>query len=172
MSDKLVEVQIKTLAGIALDWVIAKCEGFNPETPSSLGRFPMVVERINEDGSKSSNFISQMRYSTDRERSGLIVERELISVMYDSGDWIATMAGVDYDELEDKDYPFGATPSVAAMRCFAMAKLGATVEVPEQLLILSVAEVESSMSTGDKHGLGVANPYAHLFTTPGDAPKP
>jgi hypothetical protein len=156
MADKLVKVEIKTLAGIALDWVIAKCEGWTLYEDGNLNG--SIYRGWHASGGTDLNNwrpLATLNFSTDRERSGFIAERELISVMYDpGGDWIATKAGVDYDELEDEDYPFGATPSLAAMRCFAMAKLGATVEVPEQLLILSAAdtEVESSMSAGDKHG--------------------
>jgi hypothetical protein len=154
MADKLVKVEIKTLAGVALDWVIAKCEGWTLHQDAMLNG--VVHKGWHGSTVAAPNYwfpLSALCFSTDRERSGLIVERELISVMYDTGDWIATMAGVDYDELEDEDYPFGATPQVAAMRCFAMAKLGATVDVPEQLLILSAEDmaVESSMLAGDKN---------------------
>jgi len=106
----------KDLIGPALDWAVAKCEGWeydDPETPSRDDR----------------NYKPSINWS----QGGPIIEREVIVLTHPKWDcWTASKQGTKAFDLplysED-----GPTPLVAAMRCFVASRLGDTVEVPEEL---------------------------------------
>lgn len=70
--------------------------------------------------------------STDWAIAGPIIEREGMDILHDiSGQWFA-YAG--RDENQERDFHhYGPTPLIAAMRAFIAAKLGPTVEIPEEL---------------------------------------
>ncbi len=94
------------LTGAALDWAVAKCEGF------------LCDYKYN--GGLSS-------YSTDWAQGGAIIERERITlVAMPDGSWQAK--GRDL-------YPHfhNPTPLIAAMRCYVASKLGDEVDIPEGL---------------------------------------
>jgi hypothetical protein len=102
-------MQTSELTGAALDWAVAKCEG-----------------RINQ------HFVTQWEqghrnYSTDWAQGGPIIEREYMYLEY-SGIWRAycTQNGNSFMSV-------GATPLIAAMRCYVASKLGDEVELPEEL---------------------------------------
>jgi hypothetical protein len=121
------------LTGAALDWAVAKCEGdeYSPvATTNGIGmEFPATS------------------YSTDWSQGGPIIERENIAIFKaSSGDWCACIEtgqqGNTHSEFNDGDkfYYFdereiisGATPLIAAMRCYVASKLGDYVDVPEEL---------------------------------------
>ena len=108
------------LTGAALDWAVAKCVGL-----------------VNGDG-LDVDFILEMGYrpSTDWAQGGEIIEREKIGV------WWATHYVDDegqesgnhwYAETAEGLVRDGATPLIAAMRCYVASKLGDDVEIPEEL---------------------------------------
>lgn len=125
----MVIVKIKTseLTGAALDWAVAKCEGY---------------QAVYTDGSVTPVFrkckpvveLATLCYSRDWSQAGPIINRlegfEL-KVWLEStpeakceahihnygGDWIQ----------------FGPTPLIAAMRCYVASKLGDEVEIPDEL---------------------------------------
>lgn len=101
------KVKISELIGPALDWAVAKCEGW-------------------ESGWRPS---CQHNFSTDWFHGGPIIEREMISVMWDTGNscW---NADCDHGIIV---VSWGPTPLIAAMRCYVASKLGDKVEVPEEL---------------------------------------
>ena len=101
------------LTGAALDWAVAKCEGI--ETKNYSGALT-----IRYDG-------DWWQPSTDWAQGGPIIERERINVYYDGGEyWCAT--------TDTGDAPkFGPTPLITAMRCYVASKLGAEIEIPEEL---------------------------------------
>lgn len=133
------------LTGAALDWAVAKCEGYTdlhkierrmPHEPQ-LGMFPPRREYGVMD-------LWELSFSSDWNKGGWIIEREKIGV------WWATHfvddEGVEYgnhwyaeygvtDESADKTYQCqtGTTPLIAAMRCYVASKLGDEVELPEDL---------------------------------------
>lgn len=121
-------MQIKTsdLIDLALDWAVAKCEGFKPFTDG--------ISWIIED---AGDYRQLPRYSTDREQGGQIIEREYIQLIPDQGatyfecTWFAGSANEDGDEFNGE----GPTVLIAAMRCFVSSRLGDEVDVPEELLI-------------------------------------
>ena len=108
------------LTGAALDWAVAKCAGY---------RLDLVPEE-------------SYTPSTDWAQGGPIIEREKFTVMYDD-DW-------KYDPTDPEDNgerwmadngdsyynptQYGATPLIAAMRCYVASKLGEDVSIPEELL--------------------------------------
>lgn len=102
---------IKTaeLTGAALDWAVAKCEGYR-------------LDLVPEDGYTPS---------TDWAQGGPIIEREGINLFQrkriatPGRPWLAYTA----THLEQG----GATPLIATMRCYVASKMGETVEVPEEL---------------------------------------
>jgi hypothetical protein len=111
------------LQGAALDWAVAKCEGWD------------VIKL-------EKNFIlgtagDASDYSTDWSQGGPIIEREGISIDCVRCDgridgWQA-MSEVADDENWDANVHYGPTPLIAAMRCFVASKLGDEVEIPEEL---------------------------------------
>ena len=96
------------LQGAALDWAVAKCEG--------LSTYVEVVEGF--------------KPSTDWALGGAIIEREGITVAPD--DVAPWCAFIDRGTADDVIYS-GATPLIAAMRCYVASKLGGNVELPEGL---------------------------------------
>ena len=107
------------LIGPALDWAVAKCEGYSPFFASGYIQL--------------KNWIPSKPFtpSTDWSQGGPIVEQEGICVEFDyheNGEaWSAA-----YDN-ETGPWRFGTTPLIAAMRCFCCAKLGDEIDIPEEL---------------------------------------
>lgn len=117
MTDTTV-VAVADLAGPALDWAVAKCEG---------------RRTINQP-----EWWDTYAFSTNWAQGGLIIEREgidLEKVDYQSPSglqvWRACFA---------KDKPvmsrraFGDTPLIAAMRCLVINSFGNELAVPTELL--------------------------------------
>ena len=98
------------LTGAALDWAVAKCEGY---------RLDLVPE-----GSYSP--------STDWSQGGPIIEREIITLIHPR--WDGWTAHKYDDRIEDESYTIdGPTPLIAAMRCYVASKLGDEVAIPNEL---------------------------------------
>ena len=105
------------LTGAALDWAVAKCEGIR------LGLWKYLCT--------SNRRGMGYRYSTDWSRGGPIIEREGIELCrLKDGEW----RGQLYEEGIDKIHrEYGATPLIAAMRCYVASKMGDDIELPEEL---------------------------------------
>ena len=104
------------LQGAALDWAVAKCEG-----KGALLCGTVVL--IDND----TAVIAQLRYSSDWDVGGPIIEREGINLEYavDPEKWCACI-------MADQEV-YGPTVLIAAMRCYVASKLGDEVEIPEEL---------------------------------------
>ncbi|NDF50773.1 MAG: DUF2591 domain-containing protein [Betaproteobacteria bacterium] len=114
------------LTGPALDWAVAKCEGYTglhkiagrrPHEPQ-LGIWPPRKEYGAMD-------LWELGYSTDWAQGGPIIERERISIEWTGENWMGYV-------FHDQEC-FGPTPLVAAMRCYVASKLGDEVEIPAEL---------------------------------------
>jgi hypothetical protein len=108
------------LTGAALDWAVAKCEGYLD--------IDMAVIR---NGEVSVHYFPSWNPSTDWLQGGPIIEREGIMVgpnPFGEG-FIANIR--DHDD-------YGPTPLIAAMRCYVASKLGDEVEVPPELMTQQV----------------------------------
>jgi hypothetical protein len=137
-------IKVSGLSGAALDWAVAKCEGHT-------GKW------INDD-LEGNHIEKAYSPSTDWAQGGPIIEENGITLVNVEGDWNSKRRMYDTfwiaDEGQqchsdvygsqgdhwgncyqiDKDCITGATPLIAAMRCYLAVKLGAEVEVPEELL--------------------------------------
>ena len=106
------------LTGQALDWAVAMCEGIDHDTAAMNIMF----------GDDNGWFLA---FSTDWAQGGPIIERGGIEICrLDNGEWRG--------QLNAKGWGphcrhYGATPLIAAMRCYVASKLGAEVDVPELL---------------------------------------
>ena len=112
-------MKLKTseLQGPALDWAVAKCEGWVAGTNDDD-----LVSFVLESSSDEMHFWP----STDWAQGGPIIERERIR-LDPRGVWVA-----GHDSSND-EYS-GTTPLIAAMRCFVASKLGDEVEVPNEIV--------------------------------------
>ena len=117
-------MKIKTseLTGVALDWAVAKAEGYTG----------VALE------SRTGEWYTP---STDWAQGGPIIEREGITLSRnEQKSFVGQQPWVSYfiehlftDEYEH-EYQYGPTPLIAAMRCYVASKLGDEVDVPEELL--------------------------------------
>lgn len=119
------KVKTSELQGKALDWAVAKCEGYTPINHSRLA--VVMVERKNLRGIMQCAYISSLRYSSDWAQGGPIIERKRIYLGPDANSpiWFANFKGIGGRDLN---------PLVAAMRCYVASKLGEEVEIPDELL--------------------------------------
>lgn len=101
------------LTGAALDWAVAKCEGWPVDIWFDEDQLPMVRDDEVPEYKPSSNWA----------QGGPIIEREGIALyLYGDGEWNAHTGGREFN---------GPTPLIAAMRCYVASKLGDEVDVPE-----------------------------------------
>jgi len=108
------------LIGPALDWAVAKCEGFITNQSWELQQ--RLLDRFYNP-------------STDWAQGGPIIEREKIAVTH------GRLMDLSFVEWHATDLPVGdnaytwrgPTPLLAAMRCYVASKLGDEVEIPEEL---------------------------------------
>lgn len=112
------------LIDLALDWAVAKCEGYEYNIESGL------LYKF-----KEPHFFKP--YSTDWSQGGPIIEREWINISRAAlGGWVSTLFD-DTAELLENSFKFrqyGPTPLIAAMRCYVASKLGEEIDVPKELL--------------------------------------
>lgn len=110
------------LQGAALDWAVAKCEGFES------WEVPVCCLRVyqHKDGRYFQG--NSWQPSTDWLQGGPIIEREKIGWFWDNGNehWCASNPKGTFCEV-------GPTPLIAAMRCYVASRLGDDIELPEGL---------------------------------------
>jgi len=116
-------MKVSDLQGAALDWAVAKCEGF-----------PIERKQYSDPDDWVWYYNGLSYYpSEDWSQGGPIIERECIQLTIDRT-WVATLTcedkkfgGVECFELR------GPTPLIAAMRCYVASRLGDEIEIPEEL---------------------------------------
>ena len=113
-------METSELAGAALDWAVAKCEGFDYFNHQSFARVTTSAHSWTP--------------STNWAQGGPIIERECIMLDHDRGfdskqPWRASLSIDPYNKTD------GPTPLIAAMRCYVASKLGDEIEVPKELTI-------------------------------------
>lgn len=110
-------VKPNELSGSALDWAVAKCEGWIDDCNGWL--YQATLPDVEEGHYKPSS---------DWSQGGEIIERERICADFLlNGQWLAV------SRLIEKQ-GYGPTPLIAAMRCYVASKLGDEVTIPEELL--------------------------------------
>ena len=104
------------LMGAALDWAVAEAEGF----------FKNDMARIT-DGKVDVFYFDGYAPSIDWQQGGVIIARERIELMPTSH--------TEWDAYKQNQHipNTGATPLIAALRCYVASKLGDDVEVPTEL---------------------------------------
>ena len=108
-------IKVSEATGPALDWLVAKCEGYETAfTPA--GDVIIFQEGVIDYFDPHRNW----------GWCGPILEREGISIYRMASDWSAAYnpSGATQD---------GPTPLIAAMRCYVASRLGQEVEVPDEL---------------------------------------
>lgn len=148
-------MKLSELAGNALDWVVAKCEGWD-EWDWDNGEFPAFTKR---HGVYSFMLLERFRPSSCWAIAGPIIEREGITIIrcddaHAKGPegftttervpvWCATTGQHSPQEstehqqhdamyqIDEDEVMHGPTPLIAAMRCYVASKLGRVVDVPQ-----------------------------------------
>jgi hypothetical protein len=97
------KVKTSELSGQALDWAVARADGY-PDEDISV----------------------DWNYSTDWAQGGPIIEREGIQIQKHRSGWVALPEDAQFSEEE---YQEGPTILIAAMRCYVANKLGEEVDM-------------------------------------------
>jgi hypothetical protein len=125
-------MKIKTseLEGSALNWAVAKCEGY-----FDIGMAVIV------DGEVQVHYFVRWNPAADWAQAGPIIELAFISIFdLPSGIDVAQHPTFTKEDLweaeicptgEDSIRYCGPTPLIAAMRCYVASKLGDEVDVPD-----------------------------------------
>lgn len=119
-------VKTADLTGPALDWVVAKANGITP----------IGIKKKHSDGYflyPHKGATIPLEYSSKWAQGG-----PLVDVMIETHGLVFACRGKTVVcslpfSIEHQEW-FGATPLIAAMRCFVTKALGAEVDVPEELL--------------------------------------
>jgi hypothetical protein len=114
------------LKGVALDWAVAKCEGYPIKTMEGYG------DMLWQCGPHAWQPLC--KYSTDWAYGGPIIEREGIHLCGGSAQ--------TYDSSKLPDDPWSeyfyvskdTTILEAAMRCYVASKLGNEIDIPQELV--------------------------------------
>ena len=120
------EKKTNELIGPALDWAVAKAKGY-----ADFVLDPKRFLEMHETG--------HYNYSTEWAQGGPIIEREGLCVSFSPYDHVHygyTRPWSAEGKAEDgtSHIQCGATPLIAAMRCYVASKLGASVDIPDELL--------------------------------------
>lgn len=119
---KLVEVQ--ELSGPALDWAVAKCEGYIEDYCSWLH------EATVKDIADSDGYHPSVKWG----QGGPIIEREEIALRRNAPcskgrEWEASPSILA--KGAGGKFGYGPTLLIAAMRCYLASKVGTHIELPE-----------------------------------------
>ena len=129
------------LTGAALDWAVAKCEGYT-DLHKIEARLPHEPQLAMMPPRKAYGAVElwELGFSTDWSQGGPIIEREQLNVRYSDGQWVAEwwvdnsgMAKKPAQRFRHNRFVAGPTALIAAMRCFVASRLGDEVNIPEEL---------------------------------------
>jgi hypothetical protein len=132
---EFVEVKTAELNGAALEWAVAKAEGWNPLLmPIGRTEYSVGVTAVDLEGSVTG---FACRYSTDWSQGGPLIAKHRIDLTFDR-DGLVFAYLCDEDGLElpssNKWEVFGPTHLIAACRAIVASVLGETVSVPKELV--------------------------------------
>ncbi len=105
-------MDVNELSGAALDWAVAKYQGFTDYDPTTGTMLPPRKEygRV---------LLCDYAFSTDWEQGGPIIERECIELQNWGVHSVPWSAWID-----EEHHHYGTTPLIAAMRCYVASKQG------------------------------------------------
>lgn len=119
------------LIGPALDWAVAKCEGYEFHYDVVInGNVPTLWL----EHKTTKKWVSLALYipSTNWKYGGPIIDREDLHWGFGSlKDGVRTVVASKRGHMQKP--MLGPTPLIAAMRCLVAYKLGDEVEIPEEL---------------------------------------
>lgn len=129
-------MKTKDLTGAALDWAVARCEGYSEWDGECFTSYA--------DGYPGAFYLDDWKPSSKWADGGVIIERELISLDVATTDYDEDKGGlvllpkpVWYAVKENGDdeetLARGETPLIAAMRCYVASKLGTEIDTPKEL---------------------------------------
>lgn len=120
------------LIGPALDWAVAKCEGYDCQFDDEVAG-PWLVP---QDGYlHDEKPLSRFNPSTNWAQGGPIIEREglYLKARNDAKEWKAGALSMNRPDNKPGPLYNGPTPLIAACRCYVASKLGDEIEIPEEL---------------------------------------
>ena len=113
------------LTGAALDWAVAKCEGFELNFEQDEKDFWINRTKDWQQYYPPFGYLKEsFSPSCDWSQGGEVIERERIAVAWNMTRWVAWTGVIEHK---------GETPLIAAMRCYVSGKLGDEVDVPEEV---------------------------------------
>ena len=128
------------LTDIALDWAVAEAAGLEYTFDTYIGSDecdPMPLVIVNG---------RQWNPGTLWSQGGPIIEREQMDVQHYPDHWVAHLwanrnwkqtipSSPGHEKVAPLNSAFGSGPTllIAAMRCYVASKLGAEVEIPDEL---------------------------------------
>lgn len=130
-------VKTSALIGPALDWAVARCEGYGPD-----GYMKGIDLRFNVGGKVSCMHVPINREyvrwapSTDWAQGGPIIDREGVNLGTQRNEpgYSPSPARLWHAQANQRvTVGYGPTPLIAAMRCYVASKLGDEIDVPEEL---------------------------------------
>jgi hypothetical protein len=125
------KVKTSTLKDRALDWAVARCEGWKPTEVNGV----LMLKHCHPDSAHTPHcYVEDFGYSTDWAQGGPIIER-IKGFLFKQG-LESNREGQCQAEIHNYDgdwIAFGPTPLIAAMRCHVASHYGEEVEVPDEL---------------------------------------
>lgn len=126
------KIETAKLEGAALDWAVAKA--LYTDRRVEISPFGHIQVEKNPGCGEILGFgWFAFSPSTAWAQGGPIIERERIAIRYET-DWEVPNWGAWRVDVDDRQEIMGETPLIAAMRCYVASKLGAVVEVPDELV--------------------------------------
>lgn len=113
------KIKSSELIDAALDWAVAKCLGMENH---------LYIEITGALCFQSRHWSP----STDWAHGGPIIGKEKISIFHHDDE---TVSAILFREMPNSVN--GSSPLIAAMRCYVTYKLGAEIDVPEEIILLT-----------------------------------
>ena len=128
------KVKTADLIGAALDWAVAKCDGYDEWEWDRDVSDLWVIRRSTQTEHWLKGYYEP---STDWAQGGPIIDREKFGVCHynESDGWEVPNWAAWRTDVDDRVQIMGETALIAAMRCFVASKLGDEVDVPEGLVL-------------------------------------
>ena len=124
------KVKVSEAIGPALDWLVAKVEGYLRGEP---GAWQVDLSTLSSHMPIPMPFPRSYSPTTRWSQGGPIIEREKINLNCGDDTWGVAEGVWEAAHPKSTNVSFGPTPLIAAMRCYVASKLGDEPEVPEEL---------------------------------------
>ena len=127
----MVKIKAAELSGVALDWAVARCEGYFDDTPHYTGS-SITADHFLRMWDTDGHGCHWAHSSTDWAECGPIINKARICINWvdRTSQWAASNPQTNVGHF------YADTPEIAAMRCYVAGILGDEFEVPEMLSCL------------------------------------